>query len=424
MMFSPEQSCAESLDRQDPLAPLRDEFHIPTNADGSDRIYFCGNSLGLQPKQATRYLEEEMTAWQRMGVDGHFESTRPWYSYHELFPESLGRIVGAKSTEVVAMNTLTTNLHLALVSMYRPDETRYKIMTAGRMFPSDRYAVSSHLQARGVTRDDAFVNICARPGERIVREEDIEQALEEHGDSVAVVLIEGVDYSTGQFYDLERLAVAAHAQGAVLGCDLAHAVGNVPLELHDWNVDFAVWCSYKYLNGGPGCIAGFYMHERHGQQTDLPRFGGWWGHDKATRFAMGPDFHPIPGAEGWQLSNPPILPLASLRASLDVFDQTSMQALREKSLRMSSYFLYLLETRLSQTITCLTPEDEGRRGCQLSFTVPGGKAVYTALEEHGVTCDWREPDILRLAAVPLYNSFQDIYRFVTLLEQALTSGVS
>lgn len=419
MDFTTEETCARTLDAADSLAGFREEFLFPLTEKGEAVIYLCGNSLGLQPRSVKRYLMEELDAWEKLAVEGHFNAIRPWYSYHELFSDSLAKITGALPHEVVVMNTLTTNLHLAMMSFYKPAEERYKIITSGRMFPSDRYAVASHLKARGVNRDDAFINILPIEGSRIVQETQIIEALEKQKDSVALLLIEGVDYSTGQFYNIAELAAAAHRHGALFGTDLAHAVGNVSLELHNWEVDFAVWCSYKYLNGGPGCVAGLFVHERHGLNPDVPRFAGWWGHNKESRFKMSPQFEAIPGAEGWQLSNPPILSLAALRASLDIFDRTDTAKRRKKSEKLTSYLLFLLEKILPDHVSLITPREQERRGSQLSLTVKGGKEVHNRLTRSGVVCDWREPDIIRVAPAPLYNSFADVYNFVMKLNDAL-----
>ncbi|MFA5508497.1 MAG: kynureninase [Vulcanimicrobiota bacterium] len=398
---------AQQLDREDPLAGLRSGFHIPKTEKGEDCIYLCGNSLGLQPLATQEAVLQELDDWRKLGVEGHFQARNPWMPYHEFLTESYARLVGALPSEVVAMNSLTVNLHLLMVSFFRPTPERYKIIIEGGAFPSDQYAVKSQLEFHGYS-PEGLVELLPRPGERTLRTEDILEAIEREGPRTALVLLGGVNYYTGQFYPLEAVARAAHAQGCVVGYDLAHAVGNVPLKLHDWGVDFACWCSYKYLNSGPGSLAGAFVHQRH-ESTERPRFAGWWGHDKKSRFKMGPDFHPIPGAEGWQLSNPPILSLAAVKASLEIFEQVGMEALRAKSLKLTGYLLELLQGPGFEILTPLDPEE---RGCQVSLLVErGGRELFDTLTQEGVICDWREPDCIRIAPVPLYNSFQDVYRF-------------
>ena len=400
---------AKELDREDPLADMRKRFHIPRTEGGEECIYLCGNSLGLQPVATKAALLQELEDWRNLGVEGHFQAKNPWMPYHEFLTESYARLVGALTSEVVAMNSLTVNLHLLMVSFYRPTAERFKIIIEAGAFPSDQYAVKSQLEFHGFDPKEGLVELTPRSGEDTLRTEDILDAIEREGPRTALILLGGVNYYTGQFYPLQEVTRAGHAQGCVVGFDLAHAVGNVPLKLHDWGPDFACWCSYKYLNSGPGSLAGAFVHQRH-ERSVLPRFAGWWGHDKASRFKMGPDFQPIPGAEGWQLSNPPILSLAAVKASLEIFDEVGMEALREKSLKMTSFLLDLLRDRDGFRI--LTPTEEQQRGCQLSLVVErNGRQVFDALTAAGVVCDWREPDCIRIAPVPLYNSFLDVQKF-------------
>lgn len=409
---------AAEMDAADPLAPYRAQFHIPKTTDGRDAIYLCGNSLGLQPKATEAALMQELRDWQTLGVEGHFHAKHPWMPYHEFLTTQLAALVGAKPIEVVAMNSLTVNLHLLMVSFYRPTASRYKIVIERGAFPSDRYAVLSQLKFHGFDAS-GLIELAPREGETTLRTEDIEAAIAREGNRIALILIGGVNYYTGQFFDLPAITRAGHAVGAIVGFDLAHAVGNLPLALHEWGVDFAAWCSYKYLNSGPGSLAGAFVHERHAH-TDLPRFAGWWGHDKSTRFKMGPEFVPIAGAEGWQLSNPPILSLAAVKASLDIFHEIGMEKLRAKSLALTGYFEYLLDALGSDAFHVMTPRDPAARGCQLSIVVKqNGRKMFDALTAAGVVCDWREPDCIRVAAVPLYNSFRDVHQFVQIFAGAL-----
>lgn len=420
---------AQGLDAEDPLASFRDRFHIPRMADGSDTIYFCGNSLGLQPKNSASYVNEELDKWKECGVKGHFEGDYPWMPYHEFLADGMASLVGGGSGEVVAMNSLTVNLHLMMVSFYRPDQDRYKILIEDQAFPSDRYAVDSQVRFHGLDPSTAIVRVTPRPGEECVREEDLQATIEREGSTIALILLPGVQYYTGQLFDMAEITRIGHQQGCIVGFDLAHAVGNVSLQLHDWNADFAVWCTYKYMNAGPGSVAGCFVHERHGSNPDLPRFAGWWGHDKANRFEMIHPFSPTQGVEGWQLSNPPILSLAAIRASLDVFrDAGYMAPLRKKSERLTGYLAWLLGQELKGQITVITPDRPEARGCQLSLTVGdaaiggvGGRQLYDHLDAAGIVSDWREPNVIRIAPVPLYNSFEDCYRFVERLK-ALCSG--
>ena len=419
MRYTPDRTQAEALDRADPLASYRQRFHIPQH-DGKDEIYLCGNSLGLQPRDTQRYVTEELEDWQRFGVKGHFDGRRPWMPYHEIFTERTARLVGAKPGEVVNMNSLTVNLHLMMTSFYRPTRERHKLLIERGAFPSDRYAVESQVRLHGFDPAESLIELASRKGEPFIPTDEIEAILAAEGGRIALVLLPGVQYYSGQAFDMQRIAAAAHQAGCRVGFDLAHAVGNLPLQLHDSGMDFAVWCKYKYMNSGPGAVAGCFVHERHAHAFDLPRLAGWWGHDKSTRFRMGPDFVPMPGAEGWQLSNPPVLGLAPLHASLDIFDDAGMPALREKSLKLTGYLEFLLKEKLAEHIDVLTTADPAQRGCQLSLRLHKGRdaarRVFEELEAAGVTGDWREPDVIRVAPVPLYNTYMDVFRFVEILE--------
>ena len=410
--FRADAGFAREMDARDPLAKYRERFLIPRGPDGKDSVYLCGHSLGLQPKTVGAYVEEELEAWAKLGVEAHFHGKHPWMPYHRLLTEQTARLVGAKPVEVVVMNSLTVNLHLMMVSFYRPVKERHKIVVEESAFPSDQYAVQSQIRYHGFDPATSLIELKPRAGERVLRDEDIVGLIEREGDSIALVMLGGVNYSSGQLFDLEGIAREGHAKGCVVGFDLAHAAGNVPLKLHEWDADFAVWCSYKYLNGGPGCIAGCFVHERHAREA-LPRFAGWWGHDQETRFKMGPEFHPMAGAEGWQLSNPSILSMAALRASMDIFDEVGMEALRKKSVELTGYMEFLLGKKLSDKFSIITPREPGRRGAQLSICVSrNGHAICERLTEEGAPCDWREPDILRVAPMPLYNTFADVQAFV------------
>jgi kynureninase len=422
VQFETGRAFAQAMTAADPLAPFRDRFHIPTTPAGSDCVYLCGHSLGLQPKSARAYIEQELQDWERLGVEGHFHAQNPWLSYHEIMAAPTARLVGALPNEVVVMNSLTVNLHLMMVSFYRPTATRHQIVIESSAFPSDQYAVQSQIDFHGYDPAKSLHEIAPRPGETTIRSEDIEKWLAEKGEQTALLLFSGVNYYTGQAFDCARITRAAHAQGCMVGFDMAHAAGNLQLQLHDWDVDFAVWCSYKYLNGGPGCIAGCFVHERHAHNQQLPRFAGWWGHDKSSRFQMPSQFQPIPGAEGWQLSNPSILSMAALRASLAVFDEATMARLRAKSETLTAYLEFLLAQQVNEEFSILTPRDAAQRGAQLSLQITkGGRAVCDRLARQGILCDWREPDILRVAPVPLYNSFADVHTFAdTFLSEVKT----
>ncbi len=416
--FQSDQDFARKLDAEDPLKSCRDQFHIPRRPGGEPVIYFCGNSLGLQPNSARAMVEREMKDWAESAVDAHFKGDSAWYPYHQLFRETGARLVGALPGEVVMMNSLTVNLHLMMVSFYRPTKERYKILIDYPTFPSDLYAIKSQLQHHSHDVRDALVILKPRDGEHTIRAEDIERTLADEGDQIALVMFAGVNFFTGQLYDLEQVTRLAHQHGCTVGFDLAHAAGNVPLRLHDWGVDFAVWCSYKYLNSGPGAIAGCFVHEKHAQDAELPRFAGWWGNDPDKRFMMHllPDFAPVEGAEGWQISNPPILSAAPLRASLELFDAAGMSALRAKSEKLTGYLQYLLDRLPADRFEVITPRESERRGCQLSILIHDRpKEYHRALLDAGVVCDFREPNVVRVAPVPLYNTFHEVWRFAEAL---------
>lgn len=415
---------AAALDAADPLAPFRDEFHLPVGRDGAPQIYLAGNSLGAVPRSASDYVNAELERWARLGVAGHFSGELAWEPYHELLADPLGRLVGGRPHEVVAMNSLTVNLHLLMVSFYEPTATRHEILIEEHAFPSDHFAVESQIRQRGRDPAESLLLARPRPGEETLRREDLLALIAEAGAELALVMLPGVQYYTGQVLPLAEIATAAHEVGARVGFDLAHAAGNVPLALHDWNVDFAVWCSYKYLNAGPGAVGGAFVHERHVADRSLPKLLGWWGQRKAIRFEMGTVFEPIPTVESWQLSNPSILTMAALRASLDVFDRAGgMAPLRAKSEQQFRYLDFLLGEVIGDRAESITPVAPAERGCQCSLRIraPGvdGRAVYEALQDADVACDWRHPDVIRVAPVPLYNSFGDIRRFVDILDGAL-----
>ncbi len=410
---------ARALDRNDPLARFRDEFWIPRRGDGTDKVYLCGHSLGLQPRRVARAMEAELEAWKTLGVDGHFEAEPPWVTYHETLREPQAALTGARPIEVVAMNSLTVNLHLLMVSFYRPSGARNRIVIERQSFPSDRYAVESQIRMHGLDPAECLVEL-GPPGGDLLDESVLEDYLAREGERVALVLWPGVQYATGQRFDLRRISQAARGAGARVGFDLAHAVGNVPLSLHDDGADFAAWCTYKYLNSGPGAVAGAFVHERHHGDDAIARLQGWWGADPATRFMMGPGFTPAPGADAWQLSNPPVLALAPVRVSLDIFGAAGMERLRGKSVAMTNALATFVAEQLGDVLAVVTPTDPERRGCQLSLRVREGRATGRALFERlgalGIVADWREPDLLRFAPVPLYNRFEDIFRLCEALE--------
>ena len=413
-------SSPEIMDAKDPLREYRKRFHFPETKDGVEPIYFTGNSLGLMPKKAREYVEQELTDWERLAVEGHIHAKHPWLPYHEFLTEQMATVVGALPVETVVMNSLTVNLHLLMVSFYRPTPERFKIVIEKGAFPSDQYAIESQILFHGYKPSIALIELAPREGEATLRTEDIVDLIQREGDSIALILLGGVNYYTGQAFDMKTITEAGHKVGAVVGLDLAHAAGNIELKMHDWDVDFAAWCSYKYLNAGPGAVAGAFVHERHARAFDLPRFAGWWGHDKETRFLMGPEFKPLAGAEGWQISNPPILQMAALRASLEIFAEAGMTALTEKSRKLTSYLEVLIKKIGDERISIITPSDLRQRGCQLSIRVRGGdRSLHEGLTSRGVFADWREPDVIRVAPVPLYNSFADVSRFAEVLKDCL-----
>jgi len=418
--FKPGIDFAKALDTQDTLKHYRDKFHIPKHKDGSDSIYFCGNSLGLQPKSTKDAINQELKDWADLGVEGHVFGKNPWLSYHELLTENMANIVGAKPIEVVVMNTLTANLHIMMVSFYRPSKTRYKILIEGDAFPSDKYAVESQLRHHGYDEKEGLILWNSRKDEELLRYEDLETILKEHGHEIALIMIGGVNYYTGQFFDLKRITDLGHKYGCAVGFDCAHGAGNVNLDLHNSGADFAIWCTYKYLNSGPGSISGVFVHERHAYNKDLNRFTGWWSHNKETRFKMRDEFDMLPGAEGWQLSNPPILSMAAIKASLDLFAEAGMHNLIAKSKNLTGYFEFLVNEMDNDSIKIITPSNPKERGCQLSIQVKNAdKSLHEKLTKAGIISDWREPDVIRCAPVPLYNSFKDVYRMVDKLKSIL-----
>jgi kynureninase len=411
---------AKQLDREDSLSYLRHEFHIPRDKHGKEWLYFTGNSLGLQPKITSKYIRQELDDWANFGVEGHFEAKNPWLSYHELLTDNMSKIVGAKPIEVVVMNTLTTNLHLLMVSFYQPTKTKYKIIIESDAFPSDRYAVQSQLSFHGFDPDEALVEWSPKEGKELLELEDLKSILDSQGDEVALLLIGGVNYYTGQYLDIKKITELGHAKDCIVGVDLAHGAGNIQPNLHDSGVDFAAWCTYKYLNSGPGSLSGLFVHEKHAQRKDLPRFAGWWNHNKETRFNMRQPFDVMKGAEGWQLSNPPILSMAAIKASLDIFEKVGMDVLLKKSKKLTGFFEFLIHQIASDTIKIITPAHPNERGCQLSLQVKNAdKNLHRKLTENNIITDWREPDVIRCAPVPMYTSFEDVYHMVKTLESLL-----
>jgi kynureninase len=420
MNFQYDQAFAQSLDKADALAPFRNRFNFPQH-EGQSVLYFTGNSLGLQPKGVKEAFNQECDDWATFGVEGHFLARKPWYSYHERFAAGAAKLVGAEENEVVMMNQLTVNLNLLLVTFYKPEGKRRKILFEAKPFPSDQYAFASQARLHGLDPSDVLVELLPREGELTLRKEDILEKIHTLGDELALVCFGGVNYFTGQLFPMKEITEAAHKVGAMCGFDLAHAAGNVPLELHDWNVDFACWCTYKYLNSGPGSVGGVFVNERHASNPNLFRLAGWWGHNKETRFQMGPDFDPIPTAESWSMSNAPVFNMIAHEVSLEIFSEVGMKALREKSLLLTAYLDFVLTEVMritGQKLIRITPEDPTQRGCQLSVIVEGyDRKLVTTLYEQGVVVDWREPNVIRLAPVPLYNSFEDIYQLGKVLEQ-------
>lgn len=407
---------AKEMDDADKLSSYRSQFFHP-QLHGKDAIYLCGNSLGLQPKSVKSFYEQELNDWAKYGVEGHFEAKRPWFSYHHFFTKSLAKLVGAKETEVVAMNSLTVNLHLLMLSFYRPTKQRYKIIMEAGAFPSDMYAMETQAQLHGFNPADAVIEIAPRKGEHTIRIEDIEASIKKHKKNLAVVIFGGVNYYTGQFFDMKKIVELTHEAGAVCGFDLAHAVGNKVLHLHDWKVDFACWCSYKYLNSGPGAVGGVFVNEKHVKSKDTFRLAGWWGHDEKTRFKMKKGFKPTKTAESWQMSNAQVLNMAAHRASLDIFDKVGMDKLAEKSLALTAYAEMLLLSLKNLKFEIITPNNPLERGCQLSLLFKSkGREVFEKLQSKGVIADWREPNVIRIAPVPMYNSFEDVYTLYEIMK--------
>lgn len=415
---------AKEKDQNDPLAKYRNEFHLPTFHE-NNVVYFTGNSLGLQPKRTRKFIEEELDEWAKWGVEGHFEAKKPWFSYHELLTDKVAKIVGAKHKEVVVTHSLTTNLHLLMVSFYRPEGKRYKILCEGKAFPSDQYALESQVKFHGYQPNDAIIELFPREGEHLLRDEDILEAINEHQEEIALIMIGGMNYYTGQLFDMKSITEAGHEAGAIVGFDLAHAAGNVELSLHDWGVDFAAWCSYKYLNSSPGGVSGMFVHERHSNNPNLPRFAGWWGHSKDVRFKMEPGFQPMEGAEGWQLSNAPVLGMAAHLASLTIFEEVGMQAISTKRDDLTAYLEFIIQEVSKESkkadFEIITPKEKNRRGAQLSILAHGqGKELFDKMSAEGVVADWREPNVIRIAPAPLYNSYEDVYRFGQILKAAIS----
>lgn len=412
---------ARQQDAADPLKDYRSKFYIP-QFNGEDVVYFTGNSLGLQPKSTRDAINRELDDWAKFGVEGHFHAQKPWMPYHEFLTEKTARVVGAKPIEVVCMNQLTVNVHLLMVSFYRPRGLRHKIICEQKAFPSDQYALESQVRFHGYDPEEAIIEVGPREGEYTVRHEDILAAIDKHADELALVFIGGVNYFSGQVFDMAGITAAAHKVGAYAGFDLAHGAGNLVLKLHDWDVDFACWCSYKYLNSGPGSVAGAFVHERHAD-SGVVRFAGWWGHDKASRFKMEKGFNPIPGAEGWQMSNAPVFAMAAHNAALEIFDEVGMEKLRLKTEKLSGYLEFVIDEISKKHNNCLeiiTPRDWKQRGCQVSVVAHGyGRDLFNKLMANGVMPDWREPNVIRMAPVPLYNSFEDVYSFGVKLEEAM-----
>lgn len=422
MEFQNTREFAKSLDAQDPLAPYKNQFIFP-KVKGKQVVYFTGNSLGLQPKNARKFVDDIMDDWANLAVEGHFHSEKPWWDYHERFQEKLAPIVGAKPEEITVMNTLTVNLHLLMVSFYRPTTKRYKIICEEKAFPSDQYMIASQVKFHGLDPEKAIVEVKKRPGEHCFRTEDILQKIEETGDELALVLMGGVNYYSGQVLDMKTVTKAGQQAGAIVGWDLAHAAGNIELKLHEWQVDFAAWCSYKYMNSGPGNASGCFINEKYLGQKDIPRFEGWWGHNKERRFLMEPEFQPEPDANAWQISNAPVLALAPYLASLELFDKVGMHALIEKRNKIVAYLEFILQEidkEVDSSFEIITPSSQQERGTQLSVFLHGeGKELFNYLMENGVITDWREPNVIRLAPAPFYSSFEDMYEFGQILKRGI-----
>jgi kynureninase len=428
MVYENTLEFAKKQDAADPLKSYRDKFYFP-RMHGREVVYFTGNSLGLQPKSTQDYVLNELEDWARFGVEGHFHARSPWMPYHEQFAAPVSKIVGALPEEVVVMNQLTVNLHLMMVSFYRPTKERFKILCEARAFSSDQYAIESQVKHHGYTPTEAIIEVAPRAGEHCIRHEDIISTIEKYGDSIALVLIGGVNFYTGQVFDMKNITAAGHKAGAVVGFDLAHAAGNIKLQLHDWNVDFACWCTYKYLNSGPGSVGGVFIHQKNLNIENTNRFAGWWGHNKQSRFKMEKGFDPMPTAEAWQLSNAPVLSMSAHKASVDIFEEVGIDALVNKAEKLTGYLEFIVDAiNADQKLTAgqdgyleiITPRDKKQRGCQLSVVAHGrGKALFNKLTEAGVISDWREPNVIRCAPVPLYNSFEDVFRFGEILKNSL-----
>jgi kynureninase len=419
-MYQNSLEYAQQCDAQDELSHFRKKFLHPKDSDGNDLIYLSGNSLGLQPKITSEYIEKELDDWAKLGVEGHTEAEHPWLPYHEFLSKNMAELVGARSNEVVMMNTLTTNLHLMMVSFYQPTRTKYKIVVESDTFPSDKYAVESQLIFHGFDPSDGLILWSPPEGEELCRFEDLEVIMETQGDEIALLMIGSTNYYSGQHFPLKKITELGHSHSCKVGFDLAHGAGNIKPDLHETGADFAVWCSYKYLNSGPGSLGGCFVHERHAKNDALKRFTGWWGHNKETRFNMRHEFDALPGAEGWQLSNPPILSMAAIRASLDVFAEAGMDMLRKKSIKLTGFLEYLINGLKNERINIITPRNPEERGCQLSIQVKNAdKSLHEKLTNAGVISDWREPDVIRVAPVPLYNSFKDVFIFTERLKKIL-----
>lgn len=420
MQYQDNLAFAQGLDASDPLRDYREQFHIPMQSNGKPYVYLCGNSLGLQPKATAQALQQELTDWANLGVEGHFHAKNPWMPYHEFLTEAMARVVGAKPHEVVVMNTLTVNLHLMMVSFYQPKGSRCKVVIEADAFPSDKYAVESQMRFHGIDPKEHLIELKAREGEVLLRHDDIKAIIDEQGEQIALIMLGNTNYYTGQYFDMKAITEWGHAAGCKVGFDCAHGAGNLPLQLHESGCDFAVWCSYKYINSGPGSIGGVFVHERYAHDRTLPRFEGWWGHDKETRFKMRDAFDPTPGVESWQLSNPPILSMVAVWSSLKLFDEVGIDHLRAKSIKLTGYMEYLVKLLGDDVINIITPSDPDRRGCQLSIQVRNAsKSLFHYISDKGVIADWREPDVIRVAAVPMYNSFEDVYRFYEILKEGL-----
>lgn len=419
-MFQNTLEYAKQQDAEDALASYRNKFYIPKNDSEEELVYLCGNSLGLQPKITSEYIDEVLKDWAKYGVEAHTEAKHPWLPYHELLAENMAKIVGAKPSEVVVMNTLTTNLHLMMVTFYQPTKSKYKIVVESDAFPSDKYAMKSQLKFHGVDPNEGLILWKPRKGEELCRFEDLEEIMKIHGDEIALLMIGSTNYYTGQSFPLKKITELGHKYNCMVGFDLAHGAGNIQPNLHQTGADFAVWCTYKYLNSGPGSLGGCFVHERHANNENLNRFAGWWGHNKKTRFNMRQEFDPLSGAEGWQLSNPPILSMAAIRASLDTFAEAGFENIRKKSEKLTGYLEFLLDEMKNEAINVITPRNPEERGCQLSIQVKNAdKSLHTKLTEAGVISDWREPDVIRIAPAPLYNNFEDVFKFSEKLKDVL-----